>query len=859
MGWTNRLLNLVRKGRLAVEIDEELAFHLEARARDNIAAGMEPQEAWQDARRCFGNPALVFENAREANIIAPLETLGQDLRFAVRTMRRRPGFAAMATLLLALGIGATTAMFSLLTSAVFPRSAFENSDRLVFLWRFDKTRGEFLPRVSFPDLRDIRAESGTLKRVSIYQRTEFALSASGEPRRVAGFAIDSEWLPALGVPPASGRNLTPGDRNVALVTKWLGERLFNDDANILGRRIDIDNQPFTIVGVLPASFTFDDAEIFVPLVPDAGALGRDRFVYYGLANLRAGVSLSEARAEAERLVPGRENWTMRIATPRDRLSFACGPTCSQQHKGIWLLFGAASVVLLLASANVANLLLARSIGRRREFAIRTAIGCNRGRLIRQLFTESLALFVCGGIVGIILAYWFSVGLARFAAAYTESAALDTRALAFSALITLLSAVLFGIIPAVRAVSPSAVRVRDAARRWLVICEFTLALVLLVSFGLLLRSFLRVEAIPTGFRADRLLTIGTNLSGAKYKEEAQRIVFARGLLERARTLPAVTAAAVTSDLPLTGAGDTRIRVEGLPLAPIEVRYVSVSPTFFHAFEVPILAGRAFSEGDGPGASRVVVINETMARQLFPRGDAVGHRIRMEEQPPVWREIVGIARNLRQRNLEEDSRPVFYRPYEQGLDVGVSLAVRVRSTAEMPQMAEALRKTVREADPRQPWDAVKSMRQIIYDSESLSLRRPIIRLLGAFALIALLLAAAGLFAVLSHNVAERTREIGIRMAVGARPAQVLRQIAGDTLRFTLPGAIIGAVSVYGLSGLLPSGHIGWSGSGVFLYGVGRLDAVTYLAVFAGLCCISIAATIIPARRAARIDPSIALREE
>jgi putative ABC transport system permease protein len=244
---------------------------------------------------------------------------------------------------------------------------------------------------------------------------------------------------------------------VALVTKWLGERLFNDDANILGRRIDIDNQPFTIVGVLPASFTSDDAEIFVPLVPDAGALGRDRFVYYGLANLRAGVSLSEARAEAERLVPGRENWTMRIATPRDRLSFACGPTCSQQHKGIWLLFGAASVVLLLASANVANLLLARSIGRRREFAIRTAIGCNRGRLIRQLFTESLALFVCGGIVGIILAYWFSVGLARFAAAYTESAALDTRALAFSALITLLSAVLFGIIPAVRAVSPSAVR------------------------------------------------------------------------------------------------------------------------------------------------------------------------------------------------------------------------------------------------------------------------------------------------------------------------------------------------------------------------------------------------------------------
>lgn len=858
MGWINRLVNIVRQDRLRGQIDEELGFHLAARARDNIAAGMRPEEAREDARRRFGNAALALENAQEANILAPLAAFAQDLRFAGRMMRRRPGFAAMAVLLSGLGIGASTAMFSVLLGAVFPRSAFENSDRTVFLWRSDKTHGLLLPRASFPDLRDIRGDSHSLERVSIYRRTEFAVNATGEPQRIAGFAIDSEWLPALGVLPGSGRNLLPGDRDAALVTNELGQRLF-DGANALGRRIRIDNRLFTIVGILPAGFTFDNVEIFVPLVPDADAQQRDRFAYYGLANLRAGVSLEQARAETEALVPGRENWRMRVATWQDRLSFACGPTCGQQHKGIWLLFGAASIVMLMASANVANLLLARSIGRGREFAIRAAIGCSRGRLIRQVFTESLALFLCGGTLGVLVARWFSVALARFAPSYTSNAALDTRALAFSAFVTLATAIVFGMLPAVRAAAPATQRARKTGRGLLVASEFTLALVLLIGFGLLLRSFLRVEAIPAGFRTDRLLTIGTNLSGAKYKDMGHRVAFARSLLERVRLLPAVTCAAMTSDLPLTGAGDTRIRVGGLPPTPREVRYVSVSPNFFQTLEIPILAGRGLSEHDGASAGPVVVVNQTMARELFPRGDAVGHRIQMEEQPPVWREIVGIAGNVRQRNLEEDSRPVFYRPYEQGLDLDVNLAVRVRSAAEMPHVAEAMRKTVRDADPQQPWEAVESMRQIIHDSESLSLRRPIVRLLGAFALIALILAGAGLFAVLSHWVAERTREIGIRMAVGAKQTQVLRQIIGDTFRFTLPGALIGAGSAYALSTLLPSGQIGWSGSGVFLYGVSRSDAVTYVGVFLGLCCICIAATFLPARRAMRVDPLVALRDE
>jgi predicted permease len=400
----------------------------------------------------------------------------------------------------------------------------------------------------------------------------------------------------------------------------------------------------------------------------------------------------------------------------------------------------------------------------------------------------------------------------------------------------------------------------AAWRLLIASEFTLALVLLIGFGLLLRSFLHVESIPVGIRVDHLLTTGTILNSAKYlNDSARRGALAHDLLSNIQALPAVSSAALTSSLPLTGAEETRIQVEGQSNSPAEVRYISVSPGFFQTLEIPLIAGRALSEHDSAHAAPVVVINQTMARALFPNGNAIGSRIRMEEKPSIWRQVVGIAADVRQRNLEEDSRPVFYRPYVQGLDFEISFAVRVRSDSDMPEVAKALSKAVHEADPQQPWEPVKSMRQVIYDSESLSLRRPIVRLLGGFGVLALVLAAAGLFAVLSHSVAERTREIGIRMAVGARQSQILRQIMLETLSSILPGALVGALSAYSLSQLLPSGHIGWSGSGVFRYGLTRADAITYAGVFFALLFVSLAATFVPALHAIQVDPSVALREE
>ena len=676
MAWITRLRNLLQSKRLDDDLAEEFRFHLERRIQQNIASGMGREEADHDAQRRFGNQGLVFDNARDADILVPLRNVVQDVRFAIRLMRGRPAFTAMVVLLLGLGIGASTAMFSVLLRAVFPGSAFDNSARLVFLWRFDKKQGRFLERfsyhLSYSDLLTIRSESRSLENMSIYRFADFNLDISGNPVNIRGFEVEPDWLKALAISPQLGRNILPGERNVALITNELWKQRFESDAKVIGRLVKIDNRPFTIIGVLPAGLNFDDADLFTPLVqPNA----QEPPGYYALADLRKGFSLPQAQAELSAIIPGHDNWTIHLATPKEKTANECGPTCTQQHNGIWLVFGAASLVMLLACANVANLLLARSSSCRHEFLVRASIGCSRFRLVRQILTENAVLFLSGGALAMVLACWFTTALARFAAAYidvravTGSFPLDPRAFLFIVLVTLLTAILFGALPAVRTVSSLYIRgarasakphysllSRSRLRGLLVASEFTLSLVLLVGFGLLLRSFLAVESIPVGIRTERLLTISSNVA-KQYQDETKRIEFAHSLLEKVRSLPAISSAALTSNLPLTGADDTRIRVEGDASAPTEVRFVSVSPNFFETMKLPILAGRSFSEHDSAGSEYVVVVNETMARMLFPNGSAIGHRIQMDENPPVWREIVGVAADVRQRNLEEDSRPVF----------------------------------------------------------------------------------------------------------------------------------------------------------------------------------------------------------
>jgi len=865
-------------------MDEELRFHLERQAEKHAAAGMTRADAVRRARMEFGGAEGVKEECREARGVMLFETILQDCRYALRMMRRYPSFTAMAVVLIGLGIGASTSMFSLVAASVLRRPQF--SDRLVYIWRFEKRQGEMHSRF-LKDVLDIGNQARSLERFAAYRPQWLLVDGPEGPERVYGYSVGKDWFRALDVTPARGRGFLPeeerpGGGDVVILADGLWKRMFRGNPRALGSRITMQGRALTVVGILPATFDYDQAELFTPLMPEEQSDGG----LMALANLHGGVELARAQSEVASIGAGLarrdpenwRSWEIRLVTPSMRLFWECGPTCEQAHRGIWLLFGAVGMILLMACANVANLLLARSVGRRREFMIRAAIGCSGARLVRQNLTETLLLFGCGGTTGVLIAWWSKALLVKTAAAYIETAEvrLDARVFAFSAVATLVTGLLFGLAPALRSLKGlnrgglqevggfAAVPVRrNVVRRLLVSAEFTLALVLLVGFGLLLRSFLYVESIPLGFGADRLLTTGINFAGPKYSHGAQRISLARTVLERAREIPGVDAA-LTSDPPLTGADSMNIEIEGIPSADprgIEVRYVSASEGLFETLRIPVLEGRTFSAHDTATSAPVVVINETMARMFFTGGSAVGRRIRAvraTEGKPAWAEIIGVVADVRQRNLEEDSRPIFYQPYVRGLDY-VSIVVRAKSEADMRQVAMALRKAVREADPQQVWWDVKSMRQMIYDSESLSLRRPVVRLLGFFGLLGAILATLGLFAVLSYSVSERTREIGIRMALGASRSQVLRQIARDTVRLIAPGAAIGVVAAYGLSGLLPSGHIGWSGSGVFLYGISRVDAVTYLSVASGLVCIAMLAAFMPTKRAMRIDPAAALRHE
>jgi predicted permease len=878
-----RLRALVRRKAVEREMDAELRFHFERQVEKYVAAGMARAEAQRRARMEFGRAESVKEECREARGVMLIETILQDCRYALRMMHRYPAFTAMAIVLVGLGVGASTSMFSLVAASVLRRPQF--SDRLIYIWRFEKRAGEMRERLP-QDVLEIGDQARSIERFAAYRAEWFIIDGPRGPERVYGYSVAKDWFRALDVTPARGREFLPeeeqrGRGDVVILTDALWRRLFHADPSALGSRITVQGRSFTVVGILPATFDFDRTELFTPLMPDDKTHDA---VISAIANLGRGIDLARAQSEVDSIAAGLKrrdperwrDWDIRLVTPEMRLPWECGPTCEQAHRGIWLLFGAVGMILLMACANVANLLLARSVGRRREYLIRAAIGCSNGRLVRQNLTETLLLFCCGGTLGVLIAWWSKGLLAKIAGAYLETAdiQLDGCVFAFSVAATLATGLLFGLIPAVRSAKAlgrgglqevggfSAVPIRrNLSRRLLVSAEFTLALVLLIGFGLLLRSFLYVESIPVGFPVDRLLTKDINLSAPKFKEPAKRISFARAVLERVREMPGVESAGLTSALPLTGADSTNIEIEGIPSADprgTEVRFIAVSADLLSTLGIPLVEGRTLSPHDTETSALVVVINRTMARMFFPNGSAVGRRIRTEDKSG-WREIVGVVEDVRQRNLEEDSRPVFYQPYLQGLDEDLSVAVRARSEADMNQVAASLRKAVREVDPQQPWGKLKSMRQKIYDSESLSLRRPVVRLLGSFGLLGAILATLGLYAVLSYSVSERTREIGIRMALGARRSQVLRQITLDTLRLIAPGAVAGVAAAYGLSSLLPTGHIGWSGSGVFLYGVSRGDAVTYISVAAVLGCIAILAALTPARRAISIDPAGALRHE
>jgi predicted permease len=554
-----------------------------------------------------------------------------------------------------------------------------------------------------------------------------------------------------------------------------------------------------------------------------------------------------------------------------------GPTMQNARRGLGMTAIAAGLVLLIACANVASLLLARGVKRHREVAMRAALGCSRGRMIRQLLTETTLLFICGGAVAVVATRWCEEIITKVASGMVPGAYLqvDTRVFTVSLGVALLSALVFGMIPALKATRVNLNEdLKDAAsnmaggahsgqlRNALVGGQVALGMVLLVVFGLLMRSFLHVESSRIGYDPRNVLTASIRLPATRYTAPSDRARLMLEAAERMRLMPGVESVGIADSLPMKGAYSGRIRIE-VPTSKAarvedELWFVSVSPGYFSTLKVAMLAGRPFEERDGQERSSVAIINQTFAKQYFPGTNPIGYHLAFADSPTAWKEIVGIVSDFRQRNPEEDLRPLAYFPAAQTLPARWSLAIRVRAAGDIGNVAAGIGNWLRPLDPQLNWQ-MGSLQQLILDSESLSMRRPIITLVASFGALALILVVVGVFGVTSYSVAERTREIGIRVALGAARREIAALVLRESLGVTLAGLAVGTFGAFAIARFFPTEGIGWSGSGIFLYGVSRTDSLTYLLAAALLTNVVLAASWVPARRAMRVDPMVALRYE
>jgi predicted permease len=886
-----------RRSHLEHDMDVELSFHLETYTDNLVRGGIPRDEAFRRARREFGGIERTKEECRDARGITLVESFFQDLRFAIRTLRKSPAFTAIAILTLALGIGANAAIFGLVDSALLRAVPFRNPDRLVHIWTIGADGDSHTP--SPTQYTAVQKTSTSFENVSGIGWADYFYGADESTwQTLSGLVVSPNWLPTLGIQPFLGRNFleqeqTAGQDAVVMLAYGCWRTRFHADPHIIGKQISVNRRSVTVVGVLPQSLGpyYEDAEMFAPLVLNAyvnGGILRAGIVRVQIvARLKPGVALDQARSEIEVIAqqlrhPSSSNdrSALLIVEPFSEMFQHPGPTVQNAHRGVWFMAVAAGAVLLIACANVASLLLARGIKRQREVALRAALGCSRRRIIRQFLTESTLLFLSGGALGLLIARWAQDIITSAVSGIVSSSTylqIDARVFAVSLLVSFLSALLFGSIPALNAcrvdlndalkdASPNTAggsRTRRP-RNLLVACQIALGMVLLVGFGLLLHTFIRVQSAPLGYDPRNVLTATIRLSPSRYANPLDRSRLMRSALDRVRQLPGVESAGIVDSLPMEGADSLSLRIESSSpnpsASPIEQEtyFLSVGSDYFSTLKVPLLAGRQFHDSDAYDSPPVVIINQTFTKQYFLGVNPLGYHVAVADSANQWREIVGVVSDFHQRNPEEDSRPLVYFPIAQMLPGRWSIAIRVRSSSDLATVTRSFSNWLRPVDSELYWD-LATMQQQIHDSESLTLRRPIITLLASFGSLALLLAIVGVFGVTSYSVAERTREIGIRLALGAARREIASLVLRETLAVALAGLIAGTVAAFLLTRFFPVGPIGWSGSGIYLYGISRSDAVTYICSAALLIAVALAACYLPARRATKVDPIVALRYE
>jgi putative ABC transport system permease protein len=812
-----------------------------------------------------------------------MDTFFRDLRYSLRLLLKSPGFTAVALVSIALGIGANTTVFSVINGALLKSLPYKDPSSLVLLWGDGRTEGRLSKhnQVSATDVADFRAQSSVFEDITTYSGWYPIMSGDSEAERIPGIQVGDGFFKVMKGEPLLGRTFTPeeqedGKDRVIVLGYGLWQRRFASDPNVVGRTISLNGRPYNVVGVmgpdfqpLPKSLVSPEGQFYRPVAETYDDSARDERHLRAIARLKPGVTVQQAQTEvniiAQRLETEHpltnKNQGAAVVSITDEITGGI-------RKTLWVIFGAVILVLLIACANVANLLLARSSVRFKEITIRSAIGAARGQLVRQLLTESLLLALVGGGLGFLLAVWGTSLVTTAGSSINpmfSNIHLDMRCLAFTLAASVLTGFIFGLAPALQISKPNLAESlkesgrssgpatsRNRLRSMLVVSEIAMTLVLLVCAGLLIRTVLSLRKVATGFNAQNVLAMNIGLPSIKYPKAENQIAFYKQVAERISTLPGVKAAGTTSVLPLSNNFDGRgLRVEDYPKPrgeEISVDLYVASPGYLQAMEIPVLKGRPINDQDTADSFKVALINQTMAAQLWPNQDPIGKRIGFpgsEKNPQPWRTIVGVVSDVSQYALDKTSPMQIYVPHSQFPTPFNTLVVKTGS--DPLAMINAVRREVLAVDKDQAVFQITTVQQLM--GESIAIRRFFMFLLLVVAALALTLAAVGFYGVMSYVAAQRTHEIGIRMALGAQTADVLKLIVGKGIGLALIGIALGLAGSFALTRLLAD----------LLFGVSATDAVTFLVVPTGLIVVALFACYLPARRAAKVDPLVALRYE
>ncbi|HEV2802101.1 MAG TPA: ABC transporter permease [Pyrinomonadaceae bacterium] len=811
-----------------------------------------------------------------------MNTFGQDLRYGFRMLWKSPGFTLVTVLALALGIGANTAIFSVVNTVLLNPLPYPNGERLVFMGEWSQQVPEM--SVSYPNFSDWRDQQQTMEGIAAFRSSNYVLTGVGEPERLDGRQVSANFFNVLGVTPALGRNFTPeedkpGGNPVALISHGFWQRRLGGDPSVINKPLTLNNESFTVIGVLPQTFEWQSpVDVFIPVGlraadPNIASRGNHPGMYV-IGLLKPNVTVEQARTDiktiAERLAQQYPDTNSGQSAVLDSLQ---DRTVEDIRPALLILLAAVGFVLLIACANVANLLLARAASRSKEIAIRTALGAGRMRIIRQLLTESLLLSLMGGAVGLLFSLW---GIDALLAALPEDVprllvsriGLNTSVLGFTLAVSILTGLLFGLAPALQASKSnlneslkdggrtSAGASRQRMRNLLVVAEVALSLLLLVSAGLLIKSFSQLQKIELGFDPSNVLTLRVPLPEARYKEYGQVDNFWNELLRRVRALPGVESAGLTRGLPMNGGIESGVMLEGQEGTSQRDMTVAVNlfaePGYFKTMNMQLLQGRFLSEQDTKDAPMVVMVDDMFVTRFFPNGDAIGKRLRIGGDRAPLRQIVGVFKHIKHYGPDEEGRVEVFTPYKQVPPEFFAMSNRnlwlaVKTKGDPTSLAPAIRNEVQQIDKDQPISNVGTMEQIV--ASTVAPQKFATWLLAVFAGAAMLLAAIGIYGVMAYSVTQRTHEIGIRMALGAGRRDVLRMVVSQGMKLAFIGVALGLVGAIGLTRLMSS----------LLYGVSATDPLTYGGVSVLLASVALLACLLPARKATKVDPMIALRYE